>query len=104
MGMRNEQVDGPWVIRPLGELSPVERAEFYDDLSEDDPEGHLFGEAGAGSRLYENPRLEVCVLEGHGILTPAAGRAGDVSLHDSRVNVYLERYFVQAMPGRQFDL
>src|SRR4051794_36951542 len=102
--MMSADAERPWDIKTLGSLSPEERAEFYDDLSEDALEEHLFFPGGGESRLYENPRLEVCILDNEGTVVPAAGYSAGDTLRDTRVNVYVERYFVEAMPGQQFDL
>jgi hypothetical protein len=59
---------------------------------------------GQRSYLYENPRLQVCILTPEGTIVPAEAYPKGDSLNDAHVDVYLERYFVQAMPGRQFDL
>lgn len=96
--------DKPWDIRALGELTPTERAEFYEDLSETDPEEHLFMFSGENSNLYENPRLEVGILQAGGTIVSAEKYPEVEGLRDTHVNVYLERYFVQAMPGKLFNL
>jgi hypothetical protein len=102
--MTGDESEKAWNIRALGALTPRERGDFYDDLSEDDPEDHLSLPGGTDSKLYENPRLEVSILDDDGSLVPAEGRPATSALRDSRVNVYLEKYFVRAMPGRRFDL
>lgn len=102
--MVKKEPDKPWELRALGHLTPLERAEFYEDLSEDDPEDHLSIFGSKNSMLYENPRLEVGIMLDDGAIVPAEKCPKTEGLRDTHVDVYLERYFVQAMPGRRFDL
>ncbi len=97
--------DEPWDLgtRTFDKLSSRDRAQFYEDLSESDPEQHFFTSS-ASSKLYENPRLEVGIVADGGEILPAEKYPKTQGLHDTVVDVTLERYFVQAMPGRQFDL
>jgi hypothetical protein len=92
-----------WDLIPLGQMDAKERAAFYDDLADDDTEEHLFF-GDRTSHLYENPRLEACILEDDGRVVPAQGYRGRPLLKDTQVNVFLDRYFVAAMPGNHFDL
>lgn len=100
--MSNEE-SSFWGLAPLGAMSDQDRQQFYDLLVDDEPEEHLFfGER--TSHLYENPRLEVAVLEDDGSLSPAQGYSARPPLENSRVDVFLERFFAAAMPGDNYDL
>jgi len=101
--MLKNEAHKPWELRALGDLTPQERAEFYEDLSKDNPEEHFFG-FDSDSKLYENPRLEVGIMLANGAIVPFEKYPKTKGLRDTYVDVYLDRYFVQAMPGRQFDL
>jgi hypothetical protein len=92
-----------WGLIPLGLMSREDRRDFYDELAGDDLEAHLFiGKR--NSQLYENPRLELSVLERDGAVVPAQGYDNGSRLEDKRIDVFLERYYVAAMPGHNFDL
>ena len=102
--MVGDGTDKPWELRPLGGLTTTERASFYEDLVEGEDEEHLFGFGDGDSRLFENPRLEVGVVTDDGTIVPAEKYRKKAGLRDTRVNIYLERYFVQAMPASRFDI
>lgn len=94
-----------WNIPALGELPTKERAAFYDALAEDEEKGgerFLFG--GSDSSFFENPTLRVGILEQDGSVVPAAGYTQRRTLQRRKIRVFLERYFVHAMPGQDFNL
>ncbi len=93
-----------WDLRALGSLSPLERATFYENLSDNDREDYLFISRTGNSTLYENPRLEIGIVSDNGSIVPAEKYPATEGIRDGNLDVFLERYFVQAMPGRQFDL
>src|SRR5579863_8326334 len=94
---------GRWDLRPLGALTARERGEFYDELSEDAGEAHFFSNDDQPN-LYENPVLAVGFVMNDGSIVPAERLVKTSGLSGCRVDVYLERYFVFAMPGKIFDL
>lgn len=98
-----EKTESFWGLTPLGQMSPAERQEFYDILVDDEPEEQLFF-GDSTSHLYENPRLEIAILEKDGSLHPAQGYSSTASLANTRVDVFLERFFAAAMPGNNYDL
>ena len=102
--MMTIETERPWKLRPLGDLTPLERAEFYEGLSEGTPEDHFFGFRSGNSKLFENPRLEIGIVLEDGSIVPAQKYREPTYLHDTHVDVFLDRYFAQAMPGRDFDL
>ena len=92
-----------WGLRSLGEMPLPDRAAFYEGLERSDVEKHLF----LGSRtshLYENPRLELAILEDDWTVVPAQGYTARPPLSDTCIDLFLERYYAAAMPGRNFDL
>jgi hypothetical protein len=94
-----------WNLQPLGLMSRQDQAAFYDELADNDAEDHFFlGLGDPTSHLYENPRLEVAVLEHDGTIVPAQGYSASPLLEDAHIDVFLERYFAAAMPGNNFDL
>jgi len=97
-------IEKPWELRALGDLAPDERASFYEDLGDGNSEDYLFTSGSGNSKLFENPRLEIGVVSDNGAIVPAEKYPKTEGIRDAHVDVYLERYFVQAMPGRQFDL
>lgn len=101
--MTIDQDDKPWTLKTLGGSTPKERASFYEDLSDDDSKQHLFWDASDPKR-FENPRLEVGILLDSGKIVSPGNYPNPKCLQDVKIDVYLERYFVDAMPGSQFDL
>src|SRR4051812_27685545 len=101
--MTIDQEDKPWTLETLGSMKEEERGSFYEDLSDDDPEEHLFWDA-ADPKRFENPRLEVGILLDTGEIVSPGKHSNPTCLQDVKIDVYLERYFVQAMPGKEFDL
>lgn len=94
----------PWEIRALGDLSPKEKAEFYESIIEEDSADHLFSSK-SNSQLYENPRLEVGIFNEDGTITPAElHQRNEGLLKDTALDIFLERYYTFAMPGNFFDL
>jgi len=101
--MTINQDEKPWALETLGDLTPKARSAFYDDLSDDDPKQHLWGDASDPKR-FENPRLEVGILLDTGEIVSPGKHPNPTCLQNAKIDVYLERYFVQAMPGKEFDL
>jgi hypothetical protein len=94
-----------WDIVPLGRQTADARDQFAEDMASESgtKKENLFDLGGGPSHLYDNPRLEVGVLQGDAVV--AAHECWDlVKGVPDAVNVYLERYFIQSMPGRDFDL
>lgn len=92
-----------WGLTPLGGMPEEDRQEFYDLLIDDEQEEHFFlGDS--TSHLYENPRLEIAILEDDGTLRPAQGYSSRPALGNGRIDVFLERYFAAAMPGNNYEL
>jgi hypothetical protein len=90
-------------IKSLGEQSDTERAAFYDELVEDDASSfNLFGR-GQDANYFENPTLRVGLLLADGRVVPAS-QASQPAIKDTRIDVWVERYFVQAMPANDFAL
>lgn len=102
--MPETEANKPWGLRVLGERSDKERAAFYEGLIADIPTSHMFGLGGGDARLFENPSLEVGVIMDDGRVVSAEQYPRGTGLQATRVDVYLERYFVQSMPGKSFDL
>lgn len=93
-----------WDLPALGELGPEERRDFYDEIAEDEKIGGRAGFAGLGdSAFFENPGLKVGLIEGESVVA-ASGYTGREPIRNSKINLFLERYFAYQMPGRDFDL
>ena len=81
--MTIDQDQKPWMLETLGDMTPAARAAFYDDLSDDDPKQHFWGNA-SDPRRFENPRLEVgllldtgeikCCVADHGVFCSTCAR------------------------------
>ena len=95
--------DRPWNVQPLGHLPPKEKALFYEGLSEEDTEDHFFS-SNKNSMLYENPGLKVGILNIDGTIIPAELYQEGEVLKNINLDIFLERYYVHAMPGKLFDL
>jgi hypothetical protein len=103
--MDKKEFDKPWELNALGDLKEEEKIEFYEILSEDASDKALFmKDRKKMMRLFENKHLNAGILLDDGEIIPAEKYREAESLSDTHVDVYLERYFVHAMPGRQFDL
>src|SRR5690242_19296818 len=102
--MAMEDKESAWSIVALGNASPVEKGAFYDALAEDDEEDHLSLFGNGEEEFYENPRLEVTILGADGSLIPAAKYPRPAGFPAKSINLYLERYYVHAVPGQLFDL
>lgn len=90
-----------WDFPTLGELDVTQRATFYDEIADDIEGDNLFGLG--DSRFFENPTLRVGVLQPDRTVAPAT-QAGATTIGNTKINVYLEKYFVHDMPGDRFDL
>lgn len=99
----NMRCDTAWDLTPLGNLTPLERAIFYEEL-EDEDAAENFSFSGGESDLFENPRLEVGIILSDGSIVPPNRYETSEFLAATTIDIYLERYFVQAMPGKKFDL
>jgi len=96
--------DGFWDLPALGELPPEERGAFYDAIAEDEKSTGRAGFAGLGdSAFFENPGLKVGLIEGDSVVA-ATGYTRRKPIRNSKINLFLERYFAYQMPGRDFDL
>lgn len=94
----------PWEIITLGKLSPKDKAEFYETLSEEGAEKHLFSDK-KNSKLYENPMLEVAIINETGeVISPSLHSPKKEFLGETTIDISLDRYYVAAMPGNLFDL
>jgi hypothetical protein len=102
--MSDDEKGSAWSIVALGDAEPADRGKFYDALADDDVEDNLAIFDGGNSKFYENPRLEVAIIGADGVLVPAAKYPRPAAFAAASVNVYLERYFVQSVPGKLFDL
>lgn len=90
-----------WDFPTLGELDVTQRATFYDEIADDIEGDNLFGLG--DSRFFENPTLRVGVMQPDRTVAPAT-QAGATTISNTKINVYLEKYFVHDMPGDRFDL
>lgn len=90
-----------WDFPTLGELDVTQRATFYDEIADDMEGENLFGFG--DSRFFENPTLRVGVLQSDRTVVPAT-QACAATIGNTKINVYMEKYFVHDMPGNRFDL
>lgn len=90
-----------WDFPTLGELDVNQRAAFYDDIAEDIEGDNLFGFG--NSKFFENPTLRVGMLQTDRTVVPAT-QTNATTIGNTKINIYMEKYYAYAMPGDRFDL
>ena len=78
----NETIDVAWDINALGDEDPLERAEWYEELSDGQDEDHFFF-GDSKSALYENPRLDARIFTEDGSELPPSDFSNVVTLKNA---------------------